>query len=343
MAFKVRYLNKPFSVSIFLTKCCNLSCKHCVYGCSSDRPKIFLSLEDFKTILDKLANDGVMQIVLTGGEPLLHPNFANIVKLIHDYGLSWRLITNGTLINEDVARVIARNEPSSVIISIDGPDKATHEFIRGANTFERVINALQILKKHNVKLSINTVLHRMIDETKISAMIELAIKYNASLNVIPLYPSGNAIKNWSKISHTPLTVRKLVQFYIEESKRYGVKREEPSIGLEPDTCGAARMFMSIDEYGYTYPCDLFVETDFRGPSLLEADVDQCWNSIPFKLVRKILIDIRGCVLHNLCQKYSSEGCKPCPALAYRFFKNIFMPDPRCLLYSIEMGDTSLGP
>ncbi|MEW6713432.1 MAG: radical SAM protein, partial [Candidatus Riflebacteria bacterium] len=86
-------------------------------------------------------------INLTGGEPLLHQNFWEIVKLIKnhpDRQFSWGLLTNGTLIDATMAREIAEESPALVQVSIDGNEE-THDRIRGMGSYCKAVSGIKNL------------------------------------------------------------------------------------------------------------------------------------------------------------------------------------------------------
>ena len=81
--------------TILLTTRCNMCCSHC--GRDSGPLGIDITTENFIKYLDYLKKDGVGEICLTGGEPTLHPNIIDFIKLVMDANISIQIITNGKL------------------------------------------------------------------------------------------------------------------------------------------------------------------------------------------------------------------------------------------------------
>lgn len=294
----------------------------------------------FRKIIKKLVNYGVIQIVLNGGEVTTHPKFIEILKEIKDYNIAWRIITNATLVSKELANKIAKYEPSIVTVSLDGPDKETHEFLRGEGTFDRTLNGIKFLKESGTRIKINTVLHKKLTRKKLEKLAELVSRLELKIGFIGLYPTGRALEYWSQIALNDYELYSIMNFIIKNNQFRDIIRQSSSIiKLDPNTCGAARTYLTIDEKGYTYPCDLFVGTDFYGPNILNNNttIEDVWYSPQFLLIRKILTDIVRCSFSEWCYRAKIGKCKPCPALAYRNYKSVFLPDPKCIMYPKTLG------
>lgn len=115
-----------------LTLQCNEHCFHCGSSCTS-APGEQLSLDEYRRILDEVKSDfDIRQILLciTGGEPLLRPDFFEIMGYAHSLGYRWGMTSNATLITRDVAHRLAECGMRTVSVSIDGLPE-THDRLRG--------------------------------------------------------------------------------------------------------------------------------------------------------------------------------------------------------------------
>ena len=83
-----------------ITNRCNLNCRHCGSNCTATGES--LTIKDIETTLRTIPADKPM-VCLTGGEPLLHPDFFDIAKCVRQMGFFWGMTTNATLITEEVA------------------------------------------------------------------------------------------------------------------------------------------------------------------------------------------------------------------------------------------------
>ena len=94
------------------------------------------------------------QINLTGGEPLLHPDFFKIATDIRRRGIRLGILTNGTLIDDACAGSIAELSPVFVQVSLDGSEKV-HDAIRGEGSFKRSLSGIDCLKKHGIRVLVS--------------------------------------------------------------------------------------------------------------------------------------------------------------------------------------------
>ncbi len=136
-----------------VTDRCNLKCQHCYLGDGHHRD---LSILRIRNILEEFEEIQGLRLLLSGGEPLLHPQFWDLNDSLKEYGFRSVLLSNGMLITKDVARRLRVHE---VQISLDGM-KEGHESIRGKDTFEKALAAIDLLQGTGLRVSIATMIHR---------------------------------------------------------------------------------------------------------------------------------------------------------------------------------------
>lgn len=146
----------PLSVTLLVSYRCNLRCKMCFYYNEVEKDKICkliedkiqheLSLVQIKGLINQCADMKVKVFTIHGGEPLLYPNIFKISKYAKDKGMLVNFVTNGTLINEAIAKKIIDAGINHITFSLDGP-KAIHDDIRSVpGTFNKLIKGIEILK-----------------------------------------------------------------------------------------------------------------------------------------------------------------------------------------------------
>ncbi len=151
-------MHAPFSANIFLTHYCNLSCSFCCYRPFQGGGNRDLDTCGWMTIIDKLAELKVFQIKILAGEPLLRRDIKDILQHIADRKMRFFLNSNGTLLNEDFAGFLAGLQRcDGVQISIDGMEQE-HDAIRGRGNWHKAVNAVKILKKFSIPVTVNMVL-----------------------------------------------------------------------------------------------------------------------------------------------------------------------------------------
>jgi len=140
-------------LEVLLTGRCNLKCRHCYIGDCLHRD---LSVEQIRRIAKEFEDIQGLRLLLSGGEPLLHHHFWEINEILRARAFRAVLISNGTLITEEVAKKLHVHE---VQISLDGMREG-HESLRGKGTFERVLRAIDFLHEADIQVSVATMIHR---------------------------------------------------------------------------------------------------------------------------------------------------------------------------------------
>ena len=99
-------------------------------------------------IIAELRSIGVKSIYFCGGEPFLRKDFLDIVKYGKSKGLNCSTISNGYLINEDLAKQIVTSGIDSIGISIDSADRELHDEIRGTKgAFDHAIEGIRLIRQ----------------------------------------------------------------------------------------------------------------------------------------------------------------------------------------------------
>ena len=138
-----------------ITHVCNLRCIHCYqedYRAHMPLAMAEQVLAQYDAYLRKHGLRG--QINLTGGEPLLHPEFFALAREIRLRGHRLGVLTNGTLIDAACAERLAALHPVFVQVSLDGPERI-HDGIRGEGNFARAVRGIDCLKRAGVKVLVS--------------------------------------------------------------------------------------------------------------------------------------------------------------------------------------------
>jgi len=137
-----------------LIRRCNLACQHC-YSISADidfdgelsTPEIFATMDDLKAY-------GVPVLILSGGEPLLHPDIFDISRRAKAMGFYVGLSTNGTLIDDKLSPTIAAIGYDYVGISLDGMQGTHDRFRRKAGAYDASLAAVRLLRDAGIKVGL---------------------------------------------------------------------------------------------------------------------------------------------------------------------------------------------
>src|SRR5947209_6672520 len=128
----LKYSDHPRTIFLEILHGCNLYCNYCYVGQKLNHIKPYVPpFEITLQILEILKNDLIEEIVLLGGEPLLHPQLANICRSIAELNFPSRgIVTNGTAMTQEKAELL-HNTGFWVDISFRGPDSNTFDTITG--------------------------------------------------------------------------------------------------------------------------------------------------------------------------------------------------------------------
>lgn len=152
----------PISGTFELLPVCNMDCRMCYIRVSPEemrRRGRMLTAKEWLRIGRQAAGKGALFLLLTGGEPLLHPEFAKIYEGLRSFGLVLTINTNGTLIDRDVAELWKGNLPRRVNISLYGSnDRIYEKFCGNPNGFSQVMEGIHLLKERNIPVKLNCTL-----------------------------------------------------------------------------------------------------------------------------------------------------------------------------------------
>ncbi len=143
-----------------LLRRCNLTCKHC-YSISADKDfSGELATDEIYTVMDDLKAFGVPVLILSGGEPLLHPDIFAISQRAKAMGFYVGLSSNGTLIDESNINAIAAVGYNYVGISIDGIGETHDKFRRMEGAFEKAMHGIRLCHQRGIKVGLRFTLTR---------------------------------------------------------------------------------------------------------------------------------------------------------------------------------------
>ncbi|MEI6102821.1 MAG: radical SAM protein [Methanothrix sp.] len=136
---------------LYMTTGCNLRCRHCWvvprYVKGRPDPGEVIDAKLLQRAVEEAKPLGLCSAKITGGEPLLHPQFKEIVKMLSDQGLGLNMETNGTLMTPQIARWLKEETRVGFIsVSLDGADAAAHDSFRGVpGAFDSALLGLDAL------------------------------------------------------------------------------------------------------------------------------------------------------------------------------------------------------
>jgi radical SAM protein with 4Fe4S-binding SPASM domain len=154
-------------LEIQITARCNLKCRHCYLG---EARQIDMPVSTALAAFEEFERMQGLRLLISGGEPLLHPDIWSINDLLPRFGFRSILMTNGTLVDRPTAEKLNVHE---VQISLDGLEHS-HDILRGRGTFNKAINAINELRRLGKDVSVATMVHayNLNDFQELKALIE---------------------------------------------------------------------------------------------------------------------------------------------------------------------------
>lgn len=140
-----------------ITERCNLTCSHCIRDSSPHRDETAES-DMVKNAFEQIARSHPDSLVLlSGGEPTLHRYFRELLDFGLQLGLTITINTNGvtSFFNDATLKGLAQRAHLSVQVSLDG-DEATHDAIRGPDSYRKAVRTLRRLVEHGIRCSVST-------------------------------------------------------------------------------------------------------------------------------------------------------------------------------------------
>ena len=151
-------------VSVEFTSKCNFRCEHCFLAnpLDNEHENDALSYNEWIRIFDQYVDEGGLFITVTGGEPLLRPDFKKLWVAMKKRGLVVSLFTNGSLVDEEMVTFLSEWTPYEVSISLYGASNSTYQKVTGKEKmFDRVIHTLNMFQSAGIPLEVKGVFSRI--------------------------------------------------------------------------------------------------------------------------------------------------------------------------------------
>jgi radical SAM protein with 4Fe4S-binding SPASM domain len=280
-----RCLSSPCEVHFSITNKCPLKCPHCYVdgGTAIDNE---LSTQEIKSAIDSFADMGVFQIAFGGGEPFSHPDMMDLAAYTRDKGIVPNITTNGFYINEKNA-----NECSifgQINVSLDGVSGGALK-LRGEESFNSAINAIELLKKNKVNVGLNVVISAD-NFTHIGEICKFAATNRIKEILLLRYkPLGRGVGDYENLKLKADHLKVLVPMTQRLTKHYGTKfRMDCSLfpalafhSLDNETlsywgvggCDAGNNLVSVSPSGAYKACS-FCADDAGSIS----DIEETWHT-----------------------------------------------------------------
>lgn len=321
----------PLNGTFELSPVCNLACKMCYVRKTQkevmESSRGILKLDDWRKIAIEARKAGMLEILLTGGEPLLWPDFWTLYEELIDMGFLVAINTNGSLIDEEAIERFKRRPPQKINITLYGAKDETYKRLCGSTgIFSKVDMAIKGLLAAGITVKINCSLTPDNAED-IDLIVDYAKECNTVLSVSTyMFPP---------VRRDPTKIGENERFDPEESSFYMMRYLQRNRGEErfqgylrrivdgyikplglDDDCidsadgqircraGSASFWVTWD--GWLTPCGMMV---YPKIDLKKTNFEQAW--------KQLTEETAAVRLSGLCDKCSNRNiCHPCAAVAY---------------------------
>ena len=324
-------LRAPIKLYLDITTHCNLKCKHCLS--SSGTNLASLTFEEVKKLINELKAMGVFRVKIGGGEPLLHPNFWEIVDVFNEAKITVSTSTNGVFVSADPGLAIKFFEKRvKVSVSIDG-DREMHNYIRGINSsYDMAVKAIEILSKAGVKTAIGSTMFPINLKT-VPDVIKLAERLNVPVKFKRAKPAGRAINNELIITKPTEEYWKVAKMInecelarVEGIMDLGTNKKTKVLDHDYFNCGAGTATCHVDSWANVSPC-IFMGPEFTSGNIRKESFGEVWvNGSGFTKMRGVAQKGNPKCAH--CA-HRSVCCGECRAFALFVNNDINSVDPCC--------------
>lgn len=343
---------RPQEIWLNITNSCNLRCITCFKGAGTAY-RHEMPLEMIRRIIREAKELGAGYMVISGGEPFMRRDILEIVSYTKEVGIPILLITNGTFIDEDMARKLGEIRPRIVQVSLDGSCPEVNDQIRGEGSFEKTIRAARLLVDQGLDVRLFPTITRLNihDLPNIKKLVEELRPGFHHLAFAKFYATGRGLDHEEELDIPE-------EEYFDMVSRLPMggwaQVEEPAIGEGDLTkflptripygarkinCGFGVATLSIDADGKVYPCHWMHFPDWQAGDLYQQSLAEVYHGSPvFMRCRNTRVDHDiqactgcrykyfcggGCRARALSRGGTLQACDPACVWMYQYYDQAF--------------------
>jgi PqqA peptide cyclase len=298
---------RPTTLLAELTHRCPLHCPYCSNPLDLIRAESELTTDDWKRVFTQARGLGVLQLGLSGGEPMIRKDLEELAAHARSLGLYSTLVTSGLGLTRARAERLREAGLEHVQISIQDADSATAERIAGISSVKQKMAAAAIVKELGFAFSINVVLHRA-NLDRIGSIIDLAAELGADrIELANTQYYGWALENRDSLMPTREQVAQAQATAEEAMRRYKGRMQILFVLPDyfeqyPKPCygGWGKLYIVVAPDGKVLPCHGATQiTALTFDNVRERSLEWIWHESPaFRAFRG--------------DEWMREPCRSCP-------------------------------
>ena len=329
---KASRMQIPLSGTFELSPVCNFACRMCYVRKTrkevSESPRPILTLEDWRRIAREARDSGMLYLLLTGGEPLLWPDFWTLYEELVDMGFLVSINTNGSLIDDAAVVRFKKRPPQKISITLYGASDATYKRLCGGadGVFSKVEHAICALTESGIDVKLNCSLTPE-NEGDLEWIVDFAKAHKMPLAATaymfpPVRRDPTMVGQNQRF--TPEEAASAIMRYLRRDRSpeayNGYLRRMRSGCVEPPgldescvdpvdgqiRCRAGKAAFWITWDGWMTPCGMMPEPKI---DLQETAFSDAW--------KQVVAASSALRLSGVCDKCENRNiCHPCAAMAY---------------------------
>ncbi|MDO8588196.1 MAG: radical SAM protein [Armatimonadota bacterium] len=270
------------TATLQITAKCQADCEHCSAARHKYQARTEMTADQWKSVIRQTEDLGVVNVVFTGGEPLLRKDIYELISWVRKDEANAMMFTNGLLLTEENVKKLVDAGLFSLNVSIDSPDPESHDRLRRVpRCFERAIEGLNRAKEAGLIVGISTyATPERLHSGEVAQMIELARDVGAhELTVFDVVPTGRLLQQDAALLLSESDKQEIIRIEQEWNR----KRELPHIisqsfinGPMGSGCFAGWFQFYMTAYGDMMPCDF---TPLTVGNATEESVETLWDRL----------------------------------------------------------------
>jgi radical SAM/SPASM domain protein of ACGX system len=333
-----------FAFQWHITEVCDQRCKHCyIYAQGSTAQFKEMPLENMVTIIEKVKVFGrkagrLPYFYITGGDPILHPQFWTLAQLLKNAGFPFAILGNPFHLTDEVCQKLHDFGCRIYQLSLDGL-RETHDFIRQPGSFAETLARIPMLRAAGIDVAIMATVSKL-NHLEIPALIDIVVEHQADIFAFARFCPDESSKDgcctpdeyhdlmslcWEKFeqykdSKTTFNLKDHLWTLFKYEQGLFDPNDFPDDETVYDGCNCGNCHLTILSDGAVYACRRMTS---KVGSALNENLFDLFTGPAMDQYRKYE-NFEKCSHCELLR-----FCRGCPAVAYGFHGNMYASDPQC--------------